>query len=183
MEPVLINRCWFDADTLRAGTQRNYRKQFVLQLILCAAFLGIGIYELLRYREIFPHLPYLLLAPAVCFLAAGFYLWRTLTTVNKYVKRAIHQLEESRQVRGYDCVFRFSDTEVQMEASISGGLVHLPYASVKRIVPYRNLILVYSHAKQYFTLDQNHFENGTEADFWKLMNEKCPRAVPRAKRS
>ena len=183
MEPVLINRCRFDADTLRVSTQRTYRKHFVLQLILCAAFLGVGIYELLHYREIFPHLPYLLLVPAFCFLAAGFYLWRTLTAVNKYVKRAIQRLEENRQVRSYDCVFRFPDTEIQMEASISSDLFRLPYASVKRIVPYRNLILVYSRAKQYFTLDQNHFENGAEADFWKLMNEKCPEAVPRAKRS
>lgn len=32
-------------------------------------------------------------------------------------------------------------------------------------------------------LDPERFEKGTEADFWRLMNEKCPRAVPKAKRT
>ena len=32
-------------------------------------------------------------------------------------------------------------------------------------------------------LDAGRFEDGTEADFWKLMNEKRPGAVPKERKA
>ena len=178
MEAVLTNRSRFDADTLRTAGRRSFRPRFILLMCLSILFLGGGIYSLLRYKPYFQTSPRLLLSPVIFFLGSVYYFWQACTAVNRHVKRTIRRLEESRQVSGYDCVYRFTDTEMQAESSISSDLLRFPYSSVKRLVPYRNLILVYGHTKQYFMLNQDRFENGTDEDFWKLMNEKCPKAVP-----
>lgn len=179
MESLLTNRSRFDADTLRTAGRRHFRNSFVLLVVMGILFLGCGIYELIHYRPLFRSAPYLLLGPLIFFLGTGYYLWRAFTSVDRYVKRTVQSLEESRQVSGYQCVFRFTDTELQIEASISSDLLHFPYSSVKRLVPYQNLILVYSLTKKYFMLERDRFENGTEADFWRIMREKCPQAVPK----
>ena len=46
-------------------------------------------------------------------------------------------------------------------------------------MPCGDLILLSSQAKLIYTLDPARFENGTETDFWRLMSEKCPNAVPK----
>ncbi|MBR3077525.1 MAG: YcxB family protein [Oscillospiraceae bacterium] len=59
----------------------------------------------------------------------------------------------------------------------------VPYAEFSRIRQTPGLILLFTDEKKMILLDPERFEKETEADFWRLMNEKCPRAVPKAKRT
>ena len=181
MEPepsVLTNRCRYDADTLRIAYRRNARRWFVAFLALGILFFGTGIYEVLRYLKYRYELR-LIWSPLISFAAAAYYLWKAFTFVNKAVKRSVQRLEETRQVSGFDNAYHFTETEILDAPDVSNDVKHISYSVVKRAVPYQRLILVFTQAKQFFTLDRTRFENGTEADFWRLMNEKCPDAVPK----
>lgn len=178
----LTDRIRFDADSLRKAYRRSWRPWFRITLVEGAVFLGAALWFLFRYYEFFSYSPLLLLEILVVLACSAGCFWRAFTTVNRYVKRTIQRMEESRRVSGYDMSIRFPEDEIRIEASVSNDVQHCPYDAVKRILIAQDLILVRSRSKQFLMLDQNRFENGTEADFWRLMNEKCPKAVPRAKR-
>ena len=181
--PLLTNHSRFDADTLQIAFRRTNRRWFVAFLVLGILFFHLGLYQalhdFLRYRFELR----LLLFPLVAFAGAAYYFWKAFTSVNKAVKRSIQRLEETRQVSGFDNAYYFMETEILDAPDISADMTHVSYSVVKRLVPIQHLILVYTQAKQFFILDRTRFENGTEADFWKLMSEKCPRAVPKKYRA
>ena len=55
MEPVLINRFHYCADTLRLASRRTFRVGFWVMLLPALLFLGYGIYDFLRNREFIPY--------------------------------------------------------------------------------------------------------------------------------
>ena len=177
---VLTNRGRYDADTLRAAYTRLYRPWFWLMLALGLLFLGAAIYFLVRRYDVVRASPLLMAEVGLILLCSLLYFRRAFTTVPRSVRRAIRRLEESRRVTGYDTVFRFLDAEIRMEASISAEAMHLSYDAVRRLIPCAHLILIRTRSKQIVMLDPDRFENGTEEDFWALMVEKCPKAVPKA---
>ena len=183
MEPVLTNHSRFDAETLRTAYRRLWRPRFWLMLVVGLLFLGFAVYFTILYTVVYLPDFSLVLRLIFIYFCAAVYFWYAFTTVNRSVKRTIRRLQETRQVSGYDTAFRFLDEALQLEASVSADTPRLSYQFLKRILPCQNLILLRSRSKQFLILDRNGFENGTEADFWRLMNEKCPKAVPRAKRT
>ncbi|MCR5552418.1 MAG: hypothetical protein K6F19_04780, partial [Oscillospiraceae bacterium] len=82
----------------------------------------------------------------------------------------------------YDVTLRFYDTEIVTESEIGKEPRHIPYSGFRRLRRGRDVILIRTRSTLGYALEPSRFVKGTEADFWKLMNEKCPRAVPKAKR-
>ncbi len=183
MAPVLTNRGRFDAETLRAAYRRLWRPRFWLMLVLGLLFLGSAVWLTILYTVVYVPDLHMILCLVFIYFCGAFYFWYAFSTVNRSVKRTIRRLEETRQVSGYDTCFRFLDEELQFEASISADVQHLSYSNVRRVLSCQNLLLLRSRSRQFLLLDRNGFENGTEADFWKLMSEKCPRAVPKKYRA
>ena len=109
-------------------------------------------------------------------------IWRALTAVDRAARKALRNIEQTKHVTAYDVTIRFCDREVIMESEISDGPRSLPYSGFKRLVRGKELILIRTESTLVYSLDPASFVKGTEADFWKLMNEKCPRAVPKALR-
>ena len=60
--------------------------------------------------------------------------------------------------------------------------MRLSYQNIGKILEDEPLILLKTRARQFYSLDRSRFGNGTEADFWRLMTEKCPNAVPKKHR-
>ena len=87
--------------------------------------------------------------------------------------------DQAAEVDAYVVTLRFQDREVLMESDVRKDPVPLKYADFKKLRRGRDVILIRTFARMAYTLDPAGFENGTEADFWKLMNEKCPNAVPK----
>ena len=179
MEPVLTNRCRFEAETFRTAYKRNFRKWFIPIVGAGLLFVAGAVFEIVRYHELFSYQPLLVLGPIIFLLGAAYFFWYAFTGVRRAVKRTVQRLMETRQVSSYERVYRFTEAEICCESDIAGPSGQIPYSVIRRLVPYQNLILVYTRAKQYLMLDRTRFENGAEADFWKLMNEKCPGAVPK----
>ena len=183
MEPVLTNRCRFEAETFRTAYKRNFRKWFIPIVGAGLLFVAGAVHEVVRYRALFQDSMLVALGPVILLLCAAYLVWYAFATVPRSVKRTVQRLMETHRVSSYECVFRFTEAEICCESDIGGPSGQIPYSVIRRLVPYQNLILVYTQAKQYLMLERTRFEHGAEADFWKLMNEKCPDAVPRAKRS
>ena len=69
----------------------------------------------------------------------------------------------------------FTEAEILGENKpLSNDLGHLQYSSLKRVRVTKRLILLITATRQFLILDRARFENGTEADLWKLLHEKRP---------
>ena len=181
--PVLINRYRFDEDTLRRSYKQLMRTTVLVQLGFALLLLIFAVYYTVRYFELFSQSTALLLMVLLLYVLAGLEAWRALRSVGRAVNKTLRRMEETKNVREYDVTLRFEETEIVTESSISGEPQHLPYSNFKKLTRGRDLIQIKTRATLVYTLDPARFENGTEADFWKLMMEKCPLAVPKSLRA
>ena len=181
MEPNLLNRCLLNKTTYRKGFTRILRPRFCYLLIVALVMLGFAVYYTIRFLPQKDLLLTVLTAVMYGLAAAGAVL--ALTLPGRSAKLQIRRLKEQRQVTEYESLITFLPEEIIGQSSLSEDQLHLGYDSVKKLLPCKGLILLYTYSKMIYTLDPARFENGTEADFWRLMNEKCPKAVPRAKRT
>ena len=183
MDDCLINRYHLDENSLRKSYKQLTKPYFLVQLLISLALLGLAVFYTVRYAQYFPESKRLLLLVLLLYLLAGFELWQTLNSVNRAVRRTMRRIEETQHVREYDVTLRFEPTELVVENSLSAETGSLPYENVKSLKRREDLIVLQTLTRRVFTLDPACFENGTEADFWRLMNEKCPNAVPKKCRS
>ena len=79
--------------------------------------------------------------------------------------------------------FRFGPSEIERENSFTRQPNAIPYEQIEKILRTGTELQLCLKNKLYYILDPNRFENGTEADFWRLMNEKCSAAVPKKYRA
>lgn len=182
MKQELINRYQFNEDTLKKSYGQIMRVALTIQLLMALALLGLAVYYTVSFLGLFSQSLALLLMVLLLYVLAGFEAWRALTAVKRAVKKAMQHVEETKQVREYEVILRFGDEEIVTESSVGGEPQHLKYANFKKLKRCRELILLRTRSTLVYTLDPAGFENGSEDDFWKLMNEKCPDAVPKAYR-
>ena len=180
--PVLINRYHFDEQGLRSSYQRLMRPYVLIQLIAAVLMLGLAAYYTVFYAPYFSQSKTILVLVLLLFGMAGFEAWRALNSVNTAVKRNLKRTEELYGVREYDVTLRFEETEIVTESSLSTEPGHMPYSGFTKLKRYPDLITIRTESRRLSTLDPDCFENGTEADFWRLMNKKCPAAVPKDRR-
>ena len=179
MNDFLTNRCRFDEAHLRTAYRRTLRLTLLLQLALSLLCFGMAIYYTVRdFQLVQNNIVFLLLTLALYVLGA-YYLWRLLTLPKRVARRYMDRIRERKQIDSFESMYRFTDTGVLTTDEVDADEDHFSYESVKQLVPCKELILFRTKAKQFLILDRTRFENGTEADFWRLMNEKCPNAVPK----
>jgi len=76
----------------------------------------------------------------------------------------------------------FEDEALSAIRAGMGEQTRIPYDSMNAILPDKDHVILWTEAKQFVVLDLSRFENGTEADFWRLMKEKCSHALPKSRR-
>ena len=177
--PVLINRYRLDEDCLRCSYRQAMKPIVAVQIALALAILGAAVWYTIRYFQLFSASPKLLIMVLLLYLLGGFEIWRALNAVNKQVSRTLKRVEELKHVRAYNVTLRFEEAEIVAGTDLDDTTQRLHYESVKKLSRGDGLILLRTKARLIYTLDPAGFENGGEADFWKLMNEKCPQAVPK----
>ena len=115
----------------------------------------------------------------VCLLV----LMAAAITLQRYVLLPRHsarmQMRRRQEVFGtapLEPLTIFTDAEIVGKNGVVGDdVMHLQYSSLKRVRMSKGLILLITPARQFVILDRARFENGTEADLWKLLAEKCPK--------
>ena len=171
MEPTLTNRCRMDEASLKKAYTWTSRNQRRILLACSAAMVLLAIY-LLWWKGL-EHLTLILFAAPVAYLILAF------TLPARFTKLQLRRMEETLQADRVDTTVEFHPEEIVNKREGSDNTTQLRYTAIKTVAAFSGLILLWTQGKQFVLLDPARFENGTEADFWRLMNEKCPNAVPK----
>ena len=179
MEPNLKNSCHVNRRVLRKAYNLILRPRTLLMLGLCLLMLAVWVLYLAvvpaAERETWVTLALPILTIIYAVLA--------LLTPGQYVRTLMKRLQESRQIKEYESKLIFSPEELIVCFDYSQDQIRMPYKELRKVLVTKDLLLLKTKAKQFYLLDPQRFENGTEADFWKLMNQRCPKAVPKALRT
>ena len=173
---VLTNRCVMDERTLRKTYARIFRR--TLYMFYFGAVLIASFSLLLMVLQGGPTpLPFFLLLGGILYLFIG------IRMPIKQARRQIQRYEASGSGTSPEVAVWFDQEELTGCRAGMEELVHIPYESMKSVLPTRERIILWTREKQFVVLDPARFENGTEADFWRLMQEKCPEALPKSRRN
>ena len=182
MEPILTNHALVDETVIKKGLTRTLRPRRCLFWADAALMTVLGIINLFRLKII----PYGLIFPdsqviqaLVPFGLAALCVWFGASMTGRYTRLAMRRMTEQYQAASYEADYAFFADSLTFRSTVHPNETRLAYTGVKKLLLCGDLILLISQAKLIYTLDRSRFENGTETDFWRLMNEKCPNAVPK----
>jgi hypothetical protein len=179
MENWLTNSCEYDearlTEAFKAQFQETQRKKNLFFAIAAAGMLIFSLCGLLITGEKRYQVALLLSVPLVVLL--GYTILALPGKAAKTQAARIRQASGSLQFR-----FLFREEDVVLVTSDGKENTPLRYGNITRLIQTEKLIVVFAGEKQALVLDRSRFENGTEADFWKLMGEKCPAALPKKRR-
>ena len=179
MEPCLTSRFRLDEGPVRRAFSEQFRTVRMLNLIFSAVCLGVGVYNLiLRIRSGNYGLPQLF--PTIfCFVLVGFLLYQVFVTMPRNLKRFMERVDREIGSRDSDLIIRFYSDRFVTENSVLAEPTERSYEGLMTIMRGKTTATLVMTGRQSFSLELDRFENGTEADFWKLMNQVCPGAVPK----
>ena len=172
---VLTNRCVMDERTLRRTYARIFRPTLMLFYLGAGLIAAFSLLLILLQGTLSP-------LPVFLLIAGAAYLFIGLRMPKKQAARQIQRYESSGSDTSPEVAVWFGEEELTGRREGMEELTHIAYSSMKSIFPDKDRIILWTTAKQYVVLDTARFENGSETDFWKLMMEKCPLAVPKGLR-
>ena len=181
MEPVLKNSCLLNREIAAKSYVRLLLPRSCILILTGLIVLGIAVrHTVLDLRQHYGlRLLFLVLEYGLGILAIYLGLSFPRRTANQVFRR----VKEQYRADEYERTNSFLPQEIRSESSVSSDCIHLSYDKVVRITKWKGHIFLHTSAQMLYMLDCARFENGTEADFWRLMNEKCPDAVPRKHRA
>lgn len=175
MEPVLTNHARMDRNAIKKAFSWTIRKHRLLLLVFAALCLCYAVRTTLR--------GHFTAWDAVLYVEAAFALVLCFLLPLLSCRRELRRIEEDYHTDSLETTLEFYPDEIRGSVSGAAHVTHTHYDDLKAVAKTGGLILLWSKARLFSIVDPARFENGTEADFWRLMNEKCPKAVPRAKRT
>ena len=179
MEPNLKNSCHVNRRVLRKAYVQALRPRTLLMLAICLLSLALWVVYLVVVPAAERELWVTLALP--CFVIL--YALLALLTPDQNVRVMMKRLQESRQIKEFESKLIFTPEEITICFDYSQDQIHLPYKEVRKVLVTKDLLLLKTKARQHYLMDPQRFENGTEADFWTCMNQRCPKAVPKALRT
>ena len=181
MESVLKNRCLLNKEIAVKCYVRLLLPRSCILILTGLIVLGIAVrHTVLDLRQLYGlRLLFLVLEYGLGILSIYLGLSFPRRTANQVFRR----IKEQYRADEYERTNSFLPQEILSESSVSSDCIHLPYDKVVRITKWKGYIILHTTAQMLYILDCARFENGAEADFWKLMNEKCPGAVPKKYRA
>ena len=175
----LTNRSRVDEAKMRASARLSTRTQRWLDFIFAALAVAGGIYNLLRCVKA-GSTGFSMILGTVALFGLGVFLARDgLTVADRAVRLSLERRRQQGVPDDLEVTFRFGPSEMEKENSFTREPGALSYDQVVSLQRSGDGIQMLLKNNVCYILDPDRFENGTEADFWRLMNEKCPKAVPK----
>ncbi len=183
MDDCLINRCRVDEAKMRASARLTTRTQRRLDYLFAALAILAGIYNVLRCVKAGSP-GYSMIIGTVALFGLGIFLVRDgFTAADRSVRLSLERRRQQGVPDDLEITLRFRPSEIEKENSFTRQPASFPYDQVERIQRSGDVLQMLLKNNVIYILAPGRFENGTEADFWALMREKCPKAVPKKHRS
>lgn len=179
-EILLSNACEYNEAHLAEAVRQQMRQTRRLQNLLLGATLAV----LLAYSVIVwfrTHQTRYLVFGGVALILGLFLVYMIFVLPGKSAKAQVEKIRQKTGGISFRTVFRAE--EIGFINPTGKETTQVSYLTVHKAVAAKDLILLFTSDKQMILLDAGRFENGTEADFWKLMNEKRPGAVPKERKA
>ena len=176
MEPRVINRSVVDERILKSATYRMMRNRTIGWTVVYCLLLVYYVHLLINIE----HIPWYIYVLLLLFVGTMVYI---LILPALTFRRRLRAMRELGKTLPETVCVDFYDDSMETWVESTADRVKIQYASVKKIIAHKDLILPLTHAKQYLILTRDGFAPGAEAAFWALMQEKCPAAVPKQRRT
>ena len=177
---LLTNRCDYDEAHLTAALGEQLRGQRRKQNIV----LAIGAALLLAYCVVawfkFRDTQYLIVGAIMLVLGAAL-AYLVFRMPARAARKQAARIAEVNGGKSFRILFRTDDIGFvnPKDEEISA----VPYSRLMRIAEPNGLIVLITVEKRMLLADPRGFADGSEADFWRLMNEKCRDALPADRRA
>ncbi len=182
MDDCLINRCRVDEAKMRASARLTTRTQRRLDYLFAALAILAGIYNVLRCVKAGSP-GYSMIIGTVALFGLGIFLVRDgFTAADRSVRLSLERRRQQGIPDDLEITLRFGPSEIEKENSFTHQPSSFPYDQIVSIQRSGDGLQMLLKNNVIYILDPDRFENGTEADFWRLMNEKCQKAVPKKRR-
>lgn len=179
MEPCLTGRFRLDEGPVRRAFTEQFRTTKTLNLVFSVFCLGIGTYTLIRCLRSGSFGFYQLFPTLFCFAAAGFLLYQAFLVLPRGIRRFLELIDRDIGSRDSDLIVRFYPDRFVTENSRLAEQTDRSYGDLTDVFRGKTTVTLVMKDRKSFSLELDRFENGTEADFWKLMCAVCPDAVPK----
>lgn len=173
----LSNRCVIDETTLRRAMAAAVKGTPLLRVlrvaepVLAVLALGLLIWAALRKDTVTViRMGFLVAMLVYC------YLQQFVLYPRRAVKRQLLRQARDDGTLSLENYLYFKPENVANRRGEAEELLHMPYDRVKRVTSSDGLIVITTRRKNLIPLDPDGFFNGTEADFWRLMRTKAPKA-------
>ena len=183
MDSFLTNRSRMDEPRLREAARAALRTRCVLNFVFAALMAAAGVYNTIRCLNAASPTSFLVLGSVVLLGGAVYLAWDGITISDRSVKNSLAMLRKQGLPEDLELTLRFGDPELVTENNVTRQPKSTAYDQILEIFRSETVIQLHLRDGGYYVLDPACFENGTEADFWRLMNEKCPNAVPKRYRT
>jgi hypothetical protein len=183
MDDCLLNRCRVDEAKMRASARFTTRTQRYLDLLIAALVLIAGFYNVLRLLKTESSGFSTIIGTVVLFGLGIFLLRDAFTAADRAVRLSLERRRQQGTPEDLEITLRFGPSEIEKENSFTRKPDSFPYDQIVSILRSGDAFQMLVKTNVVYILDPDRFEHGTEADFWRLMNEKCPKAVPKKRRT
>ena len=181
MDSVLINRMEVNDDYIKRTMPVRMRGSYFFTAMLACVYLAVTVRFAIAELKTPGAVPWsLILSVAVPVFLVIYQYYST----RKAIRRQCKLVRETAGAESYTIVSRFVDEGVERRSSYQEQELNMVrYGDIRRIQCAKGYIFLGALDRVAYALDPKCFENGSEADFWRLMNEKCPKAVPKKRRT
>ena len=179
-EILLSNACEYnDAHLAEAVRQQMRQTRRVQNLLLAATLVVLLVFSVISWFRL--HETRYLIFGGVAVIMGLFLLYMLFVLPGKSAKAQVEKIRQKTGGISFRTVFR--ESGIGFINPTGNETTQVSYRTVEKAVPSKDLILLFTADRQMILLDAGRFEDGTEADFWRLMNEKRPSAVPKERKA
>ena len=173
---LLANRCVVDRETLTEAMDAAMHTPFfrvlrVAEPILMLASLGLLLWSVFDHLGAAPIIRWsFVLAMLLYFYWQQFIRYPKKAVENQLVRQAVDEGTLAPETWLY-----FKEENIARRRGEAEELLHMPYGNIKRLLETDRLLVIATRRRRLIPLDKAGFENGTAADFLRLIAEKCPK--------
>lgn len=179
-EILLSNACEYNEAHLAEAVRQQMRQtRRVQNLLLAATLVVLLVFSVISWFRL--HETRYLIFGGVAVIMGLFLLYMLFVLPGKSAKTQVEKIRQKTGGISFRTVFR--ESGIGFINPTGNETTQVSYRTVEKAVPSKDLILLFTADRQMILLDAGRFEDGTEADFWKLMNEKRPGAVPKERKA